>query len=57
MYNGTFYQLQTRAEGWDTQERGVQVFKQFDGELYRVNSCPATYTSCKPIRGTWPGLE
>jgi hypothetical protein len=57
MYNGTFYQLQIRAEGWDTQERGVQVFKQFDAELYQVNGCPATYTSCKPIRGTWPGLE
>lgn len=56
MYNGVFYFLQIIAEGWDTHQRGVQVFKAFDKELYQVSGCPATYTGCKPIRSTWPGL-
>ena len=56
MYNGTYYFLQIIADGWDTHQRGVQVFRPFDKELFQVSSCPATYTQCKPIRGTWPGL-
>ncbi len=57
MYSGTFYNLMILADGWDTRERNVQVFKPFDKELYLINGCPATYMQCKPIRGTWPGLK
>ena len=45
------------TEGWDSQQRGVQVLKQNDKELFFVNGCPATYTNCKPFHGTWAGLE
>ena len=57
MYNGKFYYLMIITEGWDSQQRGVQVLKQNDKELFFVNGCPATYTNCKPFHGTWAGLE
>lgn len=57
MYNGTFYNLVIVADGWDSRERNVQVFKPFDKEMFLVNGCPATYMQCKPIRGTWGGLR
>ncbi len=57
MFNGKFYNLVIISEGWDSTKRGVQVFKPFDKDLFLINGCPSTYTSCKPIRGTWPGLK
>jgi hypothetical protein len=56
MYNGKHFFLVIIADGWDTRQRGVQVLKTYDNDLYVVNGCPATYTMCKPIRGEWPGL-
>ncbi|MBQ9450716.1 MAG: hypothetical protein IJU34_05310 [Bacteroidales bacterium] len=45
------------AHGWDSFQRGVEVFQPFDTEYYKVSNCPSCYTQCKNIRGTWPGLE
>ena len=57
MYNARYHYLHILGAGWDTQQRGVQVVRADGADLFQVNGCPATYTSCKPIRGTWPGLE
>jgi hypothetical protein len=45
------------ANGWDTNQRGVDVFLPYDTEYYKVANCPSCYVQCKNIRGTWPGLE
>ena len=45
------------AHGWDTYQRGVDIMQPYDSEYYKVFNCPSCYTQCKPIRGTWPGLE
>jgi hypothetical protein len=45
------------AQGWDTNQRGVDVFLPYDTQLYKVSGCSSCYTQCKNIRGTWPGLE
>ena len=45
------------AHGWDSFQRGVEVFQPFDTEYYKVSNCPSCYTQCKNIRGSWPGLE
>ena len=43
--------------GWDTFQRGVEIYQNWDGGLYKVYNCPSTYTGCKTIRGTWAGLK
>lgn len=43
--------------GWDTFQRGVEIFQNYDGGLYKVFNCPSTYTGCRTIRGTWGGLK
>ena len=45
------------AHGWDTFQRGVDVFLPYDTEYYKIAGCSSCYTQCKNIRGTWPGLE
>ena len=45
------------AQGWDTNQRGVDVFLPYDTEYYKVSGCSSCYVQCKNIRGTWPGLE
>ena len=45
------------AHGWDTFQRGVDIFQAYDAEYYKVFNCPSCYTQCKTIRGTWPGLK
>ena len=45
------------AQGWDTFQRGVDVFLPYDTEYYTVANCSSCYVQCKNIRGTWPGLE
>ena len=45
------------AHGWDTYQRGVEIFQAYDAPYYKVFNCPSCYTQCKPIRGTWPGLK
>lgn len=43
--------------GWDTFQRSAEIFLPYDGDLYKVFNCPACYTQCKTIRGTWGGLK
>ena len=46
------------AHGWDTFQRGVEVFLPYDTQLYKVSGCSSCYTQCKNIRGgQWPGLD
>jgi len=56
MYNGTFYNRVILGDGWDMNKRAVQLFRQYDKDVYQISGCAATYMSCKPIRGSWPGL-
>ena len=55
--DGTVTYIYIIADGWDTRQRGVEVFKPEDGELYKVYDCPSCYTQCKNIKGTWGGLQ
>lgn len=43
--------------GWDTMQRGVEVFQPTGSDLYKVYNCPSCYTQCKNIVGTWQGLK
>ena len=43
--------------GWDTFQRGVEIFLPYNGSQYKVFNCPSCYTQCKNIQGTWAGLE
>ena len=46
------------AHGWDSFQRGVEVFLPYDTEYYKVSGCSSCYTQCKNIRGgQWPGLD
>ncbi|MCR4825107.1 MAG: hypothetical protein K5849_07120 [Bacteroidales bacterium] len=45
------------AKGWDSNQRGVDVFLPYDTEYYKIAGCSSCYTQCKNIRGTWPGLK
>ena len=45
------------AGGWDTYQRGVDIFQADGSDHYKVFNCPSCYTQCKQIRGTWAGLE
>jgi hypothetical protein len=54
---GTVYYLYIMAKGWDTEQRGVEIFQPYDSNTYKVFNCPSTYTQCKNIRGTWGGLK
>ena len=55
--NGTVIYLQVDSEGWDTNWRGVEVVRSEGSDYYVVSNCPALYTQCKKIKGTWKGLE
>ena len=57
MSGGTVYYTYILAKGWDTEQRGVEVFMPYNGTTYKVFNCPSTYTQCKNIRGTWDGLK
>lgn len=43
--------------GWDSFQRGVEIFQPYNANLYKVFNCPSCYTQCKPIQGTWGGLK
>ena len=55
--NGTDYFLYIFGKGWDTEQRGVEIFLEKGASLYKVFNCPSTYTQCKNIVGTWQGLR
>lgn len=54
---GTVYYLYILAHGWDTFQRAVDVLQPYNSEYYKVFNCPAAYSQCKTIIGTWPGLK
>ena len=54
---GTVIYLQIDSKGWDTNWRGVEVVKPDGDDYYVVSNCPAIYTQCKKIKGTWNGLK
>ena len=45
------------GKGWDTEQRQVEIVRQTDSKLHQVFNCPALYTQCKQIKGTWRGLK
>lgn len=57
MLGGTVIYLQIDSEGWDTNWRGVEVVRPEGEAYYVVSNCPAMYTQCKQIKGTWQGLK
>lgn len=54
---GTVYYLFILANGWDSFQRSVEVIQPTGSEYYKVFNCPATYSQCKTIVGTWGGLK
>ena len=54
---GRVVYLYILGKGWDTNQRSVEIIKPEDSELHQVFNCPALYTQCKTIRGTWQGLK
>lgn len=57
MYDGRVMYIYMMGKGWDTEQRSVEIVKTSDSELYKVFNCPALYTQCKNIKGTWQGLK
>ena len=54
---GTVYYVYIFSDGWDSRNRGVDVFLPDGESLYKVQNCPSCYTQCKTIKGTWGGLK
>lgn len=57
LLDGTVIFLQIDGAGWDTNWRGIEVVKPDGEEYYLVSNCPALYTQCKKIKGTYQGLK
>ena len=55
---GTVYYIYILAPGgWDTFQRSVEIWQPMGSDMYKVFNCPALYTQCKNIYGTWQGLK
>lgn len=54
---GTVYYVYILAHGWDTFQRSIEIFQPYGTEKYQLFNCPAAYTQCKNIIGTWQGLK
>ena len=55
---GTNYYLYILAPGgWDTFQRSVEIWQAMGSDMYKVFNCPAVYTQCKNIYGTFNGLK
>lgn len=54
---GTVSYLYILAHGWDGFQRSVDVLQPYNSEYYKISNCSSTYTQCKNIIGTWPGLK
>ncbi len=59
--NGTDYFIYILVDpdhgGWDTFQRGVEIWQPMGSDMYKVWNCPNMYVQCKPIYGTWRGLK
>ncbi|MBO4476178.1 MAG: hypothetical protein J5737_05620 [Bacteroidales bacterium] len=55
---GTVYYTYIFADGWDSHNRGVDIFLPKGESLYKVQGCSSCYTQCKTIfKGPWEGLK
>ena len=55
--SGRVMYIYMMGKGWDTEQRSVEIIRQPNQPLYKVFNCPALYTQCKTIQGTWGGLK
>lgn len=56
-YGTTYYIYILAPGGWDTFQRSVEIWQAMGSDMYKVFNCPAVYTQCKNIYGTWNGLK
>ena len=56
---GTVYYSYILTDGgWDSFQRGVEIFQPYGSNKYQVFNCPSTYTQCRNIQnGPWQGLK
>ena len=52
-----YYVYVLTSGGWDTWQKGMEIYQPYDGGLYKVFNCPNAYVQCRNIRGTWGGLK
>ena len=57
LMGGTVYYLYILAHGWDSHQRAVDILLPYNSEYYKIANCSSTYTQCKNIIGTWPGIK
>lgn len=57
MLDGVVCYLQIDSDGWDTNWRGIEVVQPDGEEFFLVSNCPALYTQCKKVKGTYKGLK
>lgn len=56
--DGTVYYVYVLTSGgWESEQRGMEIYQNWDGGLYKVFNCPNAYVQCRNIRGTWAGLK
>ena len=56
-YGTVYYTYILAPGGWDTFQRSVEIWQPMGSDMYKVFNCPALYTQCKNIYGTWNGLK
>ena len=56
-YGMVYYLYILAPGGWDTYQRSVEIWQPMGSDMYKVFNCPALYTQCKNIYGTWQGLK
>lgn len=53
-----YYTYILTSGGWDTFQRGVEIFQAYGSDMYKVFNCPATYAQCRNLQnGPWQGLK
>ena len=56
-YGKVFYTY-IYCDGWETRNRGVDIFLPRDESLYKVQGCSSCYVQCRTIyKGPWEGLK
>lgn len=56
-YGMVYYLYILAPGGWDSFQRSVEIWQPMGSDMYKVFNCPALYTQCKNIYGTWNGLK
>ena len=55
---GTVYYTYIYADGWESRNRGVDVFLPREESLYKIQTCSSCYVQCRTIfKGPWEGLK